>query len=52
MTSSNETAHMNKVFEEMAVTEKLQAEVKAAPEGEPVVIPVDFFTGLLNSRTI
>jgi hypothetical protein len=30
----------------------LQARVDAAPEGEPEVIPVDYFTGLLNSRSI
>ena len=52
MTTSDETAHMNKVFEAMAETEKLEAEIKAAPAGEPAVIPVDFFTGLLNSRNI
>ena len=51
-TTSDETAHMHKVFEAMAETEKLQVEVQAAPEGEPAEIPVDFFTGLLNSRTI
>ena len=52
MTSSDETTHRHKVFELMAETEKLEAKVKAAPEGEPTEIPVDFFTGLLNSRTI
>ena len=52
MTTSDETAHMHKVFETMAETEKLQAEVKAAPEGEPAEIPVTYFTGLLNSRSI
>jgi len=52
MTTSDETAHMNRVFEVMAETEKLQAEVKAAPEGEPAEIPVTYFTGLLNSRSI
>lgn len=51
-TTSDETAHMHKVFEAMAETEKLQAEVQAAPEGEPAEILLDFFIGLLNSRTI
>ena len=52
MTSSDETTHMHKVFEAMAETEKLEAQVKAAPEGEPAEIPVTYFTGLLNARTI
>ena len=52
MTSSDETAHMHKVFEAMAETEKLEAQVKDAPAGEPAVIPVTYFTGLLNSRSI
>ena len=52
MTSSDETAHMHKVFEAMAETESLQNKVKSAPEGEPEVIPVDYFTRLLNTRTI
>ena len=51
-TSSDEEQHRIKVFELMAETEKLEAEVKAAPEGEPAEIPVTYFTGLLNSRSI
>jgi hypothetical protein len=51
-TSSNEEKHRQQVFAAMEETEKLQARVKEAPANEPEEIPVDFFTGLLNRRTI
>ena len=50
--SSDETAHMHKVFEAMAETEKLEAQVKAALEGEPEVIEMSVFTGMLENKTI
>ena len=49
---SDEELHRQKVFAAMAETESLQNKVKSAPEGEPEVIPVDYFTRLLNTRTI
>ena len=50
--SSDMAEHQKKVFEQMKARADLQARVDAAPEGEPEVIPVDYFTGLLNSRSI
>lgn len=51
-TSSSEEQHRQQVFATMEETEKLQAKVDAAPAGSPEEVPIDFFTGLLNRRTI
>jgi hypothetical protein len=51
-TSSNEQKHRQQVFAAMEETEKLQAKVNAAPADAPEEVPIDFFTGLLNRRTI
>ena len=50
--SSDEELHRQNVFAAMAETESLQNKVKSAPEDHPEVVPVDYFTRLLNTRTI
>jgi hypothetical protein len=51
-TSSSEEQHRQQVFATMEETETLQAKVNAAPPDSPEEVPIDFFTGLLNRRTI
>ena len=51
-TSSSEEQHRQQVFAAMEETEKLQAKVDAAPADAPEEVPIDFFTGLFNRRTI
>ena len=51
-TSSSEEQHRQQVFATMEETEKLQVKVDAAPAGSAEEVPIDFFTVLLNRRTI
>ena len=51
-TTSSEEQHRQQVFAAMNETETLQAKVNAAPADAPEEVPIDFFTGLLNRRTI
>ena len=50
--SSDINEHQKKVFAQMKANAELQAMADAAPEGEPAVIDVSVFTGMLEQRNI
>ena len=50
--SSDIYAHQKKVFAEMKANAELQAKVDASTDEEPVSIPMESFTQMLENRTI
>ena len=50
--SSDINEHQKKVFAEMKANAELQAKVDASTDSDPVSIPMESFTQMLQNRTI